>query len=563
MMNLMTSLITSDPVTEYANNVIYGEIPACETIKKACKRHLADIIDGIYLWDGEAAERVFKFFSFLRHYKGEWAGKPFELEHFQKFIIGSIFGWKNPDGTRRYRTAMIFLPKKNGKSPLAAGIGLYHLTADGEPAAEVYTVARTRDQASIVYRDARAMVQKSPKLREKISILRPDAKVGGYMQYKDSIFEALASNFNNLDGPQPSVVIMDEVHQWGSNGAELFNIFNNATCSRRNPLILMITTTGTDQNSLCKSKFDYGISILNRTIQDDSTFVYIATADDGDEWNDPLTWQKCNPNLGVSVKLKALEIEAHQAESSPSEQVSFEIKHLNRWKSSSSIWIPLEIWDQTSDITPLEELKGRKCYGGLDLSKVKDLTSWCLVFPREDDPRHIDVLWRFWLPQSALDDKQNKYRDQYQRWKADGHLTVIPGQTIDYEIVRAAILEDMQQYQIESANMDRLYNGYEMGEKLQADGLPVVTMGMGFLSFAVPCVEFERKILEGQIHHGGNPIARWMIEGCTVVTDAAGNMKPMKANKQAKIDGVVTLILAIDRLIRPTDPTEECRISFL
>jgi len=299
---------------------------------------------------------------------------------------------------------------------------------------------------------------------------------------------------------------------------------------------------------------EYASGILKGTIQDDTFFAYIATIDEGDDWTDPKVWAKANPNLGVSVKVDDLERKCEKAKKLPAAQNAFLRLHLNVWTQQVNRWINLALWDEQANIITEEELRGRTCYGGLDLSSVSDITAWVMVFPNEKDPEEIQVLCRFWCPEARLHDNQNRYRDQYKAWAKQSFLKVTPGDAIDYAFIKKQILDDAVNFQLVDLNVDRLFQAHQVAMELQEEGLTVVGMGQGFTSMAVPMKEFERRLLARKIRHGGNPVLRWMADNVAVKQDPAGNLKPDKASSQGKIDGIVALIMALDRAMRHEQP---------
>jgi phage terminase large subunit-like protein len=541
------------PVDAYAEAVLEGKIAAGQFTRLACERHLRDLATGAtrgLYFDYDAADHALEFFRFLRHSKGEWAGCVFHLEPWQQFIVGSIFGWMRADGTRRFRTAFIECPRKQGKSTLAAGVGLYLFIADGEPGSEVYSAATKRDQAKIVWDEAANMVKRSPALAKRVRIF--PGKANMHVPEFRAKFEPLGADADTLDGLNVHGAIIDELHAHKTRN--VWDVLETATSSRRQPLVFTITTAGTDQNSICYEQHEYACGILKDTIQDDTYFAYIATIDEGDDWKDPRAWAKANPNLGVSVKLDDLERKCEKAKKVPAAQNAFKRLHLCVWVQQVSRWIDLDLWDQNAGIVVEEELRGRTCYGGLDLSSVSDITAWVLVFPHEDDPETVDVLARFWVPEARLHDDHNRYREQYRVWARQGWLKTTPGEAIDYAFVKKQILEDARKYRLVDMNIDRLFQAHQLAVELEQEGLTVVGMGQGFMSMAAPMKEFERRLLARKIRHGGNPVLRWMADCVAVKQDPAGNLKPDKASSQGRIDGIVALVMALDRAMRHEKP---------
>lgn len=555
-MSSKRSSAASDRVTAYAEQVLAGKIPAGELVIKACERHIKDLEASEknpgfpFYFDEGAANHAIEFFRFLKHSKGEWGGCNFELELWQCFIVGSIFGWKRKtDHMRRFRTAYIEVPRKNGKSTLISGIGLYLFMCDGEPGAEIYTAATKRDQARITHGEATRMVKSSPALRKRIRIFKDNL----HSEATNSKFEPLGADADTLDGLNVHAALVDELHAHKTRA--LWDVLETATGARRQPLMLAITTAGFDQTSICFEMHEYCQKILNRTVQDDTVFTYIASIDEGDDPFSVEAWKKANPNYGVSVKEDDLKRLADKAKEMPSALNNFLTKRLNVWTQQANRWINLSLWDENAGLVVEEKLRGRKCYGGLDLSSVSDITAWVMVFPHDDDPEELDVLARFWCPEARLYDKQNRYADQYKSWVRQGFLKTTPGDAVDYEFIKAQILQDAKTFKLVDMNVDRLFQGYQLAMELQEEGLTVVGMGQGFMSMATPMKEFERRLLKRKFHHGGNPVLRWMADSLAVKPDPAGNIKPDKASSQGKIDGIVAAVMALDRAMRHEDTT--------
>lgn len=539
----------ADPTTAYADQVVRRKVPAGEFVRLACERHLRDLKAGRQRglqWNPGAAEDAIGFFHYLRHSKGEWAGTPFDLQGWQQFIIGSLFGWKRADGLRRFRTAYNEVARKNGKSTLAAGVGLHLFIADREPGSEVYTAATKRDQARIVHSESVRMVKRSPSLRQVVGIHKDNL----FVESTASFYRPLGADADTLDGLNPYALLIDELHAHKQRA--LWDVLETATGSRRQPMLFAVTTAGTDRLSVCYEQHTYAEQILRGTVQDDSYFAYIAAMDEGDDWTSEAAWQKANPNYGISVKPDDMRTLCLQAQRMPAKQNAFKRLRLNVWTQQVTRWIDLGLWDRQAGMVDEAALRGRRCHGGLDLAAVSDLVAWVMVFPNADDPENgpVDVLPRFWCPEARLHADDNRYREQYQAWKRAGVLETTPGNAIDYGFVRKRILEDATRFQLVDLNVDRLFNAHQLSQELINEGLQVVAMGMGFLSMAAPMREFERLLLAEQIRHGGHPVLRWMADNLAVREDPAGNFKPDKRESQGKIDGIVALVMAIDRAQR-------------
>jgi phage terminase large subunit-like protein len=511
---------------------------------------LSDLSAERFTFNARAADRPLRFFEgLLRHSKGEWAGRPLILEPWQAFIVASLFGWLRDDGTRRYRTAYVEVPKKNGKSTLAAGIGLYLLVADDEPGAEVYCAATKRDQAKLVWEEARRMVVASSDLRGYVHPYRTALVV----ESTSSKFEPLGRDEDSMDGLNVHGVIIDELHRHASR--DVHDVLKQSTSSRRQPLVFEITTAGSDRYSICWEEHEYAERILDGVIEDESFFGYVATVDEGDRWDAPATWRKANPNLGVSKKLDKLEDEAEAAKSTPAKQSAFRRYHLDEWTAAESAFVDLGRWDQCAgDLLPLEIERanlGRICYAGLDLSSTQDLSAFVMVFPRgEGEPS--DVVCRFWIPRDTIPDRIKYDRVPYDLWERDGWVIATDGEAIDHDAIVEEILSLAERYRIAEVSYDR-WGAASVQQQLAGEGLTVVQCGQGYASMSAPTKELERLILCRGIRHGGHPVLRWNAANVQVTTDAAGNIKPVKPKHGAsgkRIDGIVSLIMGLDRIHR-------------
>lgn len=540
--------MSKHPAVAYMRGVEDGSIPAGRLVRLAIERHVRDLVEGPergLRWDRQAAQHAIDFFGFLKHSKGEWAGQPFLLEPWEQWLLWMIFGWKRADGLRRFRTAYIEVARKNGKTTWGAGLGLYLLVADGEPGAEVYSAATKREQARLSHGEAVRMVRSSSALSRMVGVVKDNL----HIRATASKYEPLGADANTMDGLNVHGAIIDELH--AHRNRRVVDVLETATGARRQPLICEITTAGSDQTSICYEHHEYARQILEGTIDDDTWFAYIACLDEEDDWLDEAAWKKANPNLGVSVKLDSLRRTAQKAKRLPAAQNAFRRLHLNEWTQQTDRWIDLDLWDENAgDPVPEQDLKGRECHGGLDLSSVSDITAWVMVFPRAEDPDDVDILARFWCPGAQLGDPANKYADQYRAWAKEGFLQVTPGDAVDYGFVRQCVLEDAAQFNLRDLNVDRLFQGYQLSQELTDEGLTVFGMGQGFYSMAVPMREFERRLLEKKLHHGGNPVLRFMVDNVAVRMDPAANLKIDKATSQGKVDGVVALVMALDRSMR-------------
>ncbi len=533
------------PAERWARRVEAGKIPTGDLVRLACRRHLRDLEEGAargLRFDRARADYAERFFSFLRHSKGEFAGRQFELSPWQAFNIRTLFGWVREDGTRRYRAAYQQLARKNGKSTLAAGVGLYLFFADGEPGAEVYAAATKRDQARIVHDEAVRMVKASPGLRKHIGITRENLHV----ERTNSKFEPLGADADTLDGLNLHGAIVDELHAHRTRA--VWDVLETATGARRQPLLFAITTAGYDRESVCWELYDYSCKVLDGTIEDDSFFAFVAAIDSTDDWTDERCWVKANPNLNVSVKLDDLRRKAEKAKALPGAQNAFRRLHLNEWTEQADRWLDVAAWDA---MPPLDEaaLAGRECFGALDLSSTTDLSAFVLVFPLEDGT--FGVLPRFWVPAEGMQRRTRRDRVPYELWVRRGFIRATDGNVIDYDVIRADVNELRKRYRIREVAVDR-WNSTQLMTQLQGDGLTVFPHGQGFVSMASPTKTLEEVILGERLRHGGHPVLRWMAGNVAVKQDPAGNLKPDKAKSTDRIDGIVALVMALGRAqLRP------------
>lgn len=496
--------------------------------------------NGKYWYDEKAAEHAVSFFEeYLRHSKGEWAGQPLILEPWQRDeIIRPLFGWKRKDGTRRYRTCWVEVPRKNGKSTLAGGIALYLLRADREPGSEVYSAAADKEQAGIVFRAAASMVESSPELSKR---LKPYRRV--IVDPKDStkFYKILSADAFRQHGLNAHGVIFDEVHAQPTR--DLWDVLTTATGSRRQPLTFAITTAGTDQESICWELHEYARQVKEGIIVDESLLVVMYGADPEEDWTDEAVWAKANPNLGVSIKLDYLREHCEKAKRLPSYENTFRRLHLNQWTSQLTRWIPMREWDLCIGEVSAADLEGWECYAGLDLSSTTDVTALVLVFRKG---KKVKVLPYFWIPEENVTEKAKLGSVKYDVWVKQGHIFTTEGNAIDHDAVILKIKELMKVYNIKELAFDR-WGAAQIVTGLQKLGIEVVQFGQGYASMSAPSKMLETLVLSHDLEHGGHPVLRWMADNVVARQDPAGNLKPDKEKSKKKIDGVVALIMAIGR----------------
>ena len=600
-------------VDKYIKGVRSGKILACRFVMMAVNRHFNEKPKkhkswktrnerGLY-FDGEKAATAVKFFSFLTLWKGkEYQGREFVLSPHFTFITWVLMGWYQEDHTRRFRKAYIEMARKGSKTTYAGGLASYFFIADGEEGSEIYSAAVTRDQAKLVWTNIQNLTKKSDfakhitYFKHNLSIVATNSKC-----------EPLSSDAKSLDGLDTHFASLDELHAHPTR--EVHDLLADSIGARSQPLILIITTAGFNQTGICYETREYLTQILKGTIQDDSFFGIIFTLDTKkdwpdlkekkedlheseqheDDWTNEDVWVKAapgligitesgkrfgidkegNPTPGYMTKIEDIRDKARIAKQMPSAQNNFLTKRMNVWTQQENRWLDLALWDQ-NNIRPVteESCMGRVSYGGIDLSAVSDLTVWVQLFPDLEDKDLIDILIRVWCPEARLFDTRNKYRDQYQAWKKRGYLQTTEGDAIDYDFVRGQIAGhtdaegnyvkgDKDKFNIESMSVDRGFQGYEFSQKLDADlggsekDPKVIACGMGWVSMMGPCQELERLLLLKKLNHGGNPILRWMADNVSVKINPTGGWKsPNKAASQGKIDGIIGILLGLDRILR-------------
>jgi phage terminase large subunit-like protein len=529
---------------KYIAGVISGEIVTGELVRLACQRHVRDLTDAHLRglrFDRVRAQRVIDFFKFLRHSKGEWANQEFTLEPWQQALTWILFGWVHTEtGYRRFRTAIVELARKNGKSTWAAGIALYLTIADGEQGAEVFSVAVKRDQARLVHGEATRMVAKSPSISKVLKRGRDNL----HSLQSNSKFEPLASEEDSLDGLNPHGIIADEVHAWKNR--LLWDVLFTAMGARRQPLLLGISTAGYDRESVFFQQHDYSVKVLKGIVEDDSWFCWITCLDETDDWEDETNWIKSNPNLGTTIRIGELRSAAAKAKASPAELNSFLRLRLNKWTTSHTAWMPMDKWELCSTPVDAEALKGRPCFGGLDLSTTTDVSCFSLLFPPLGDDAKWSVLPFFFLPEDAIEQRCKRDRVPYDVWQRQGLFELTPGNIIDYSFIRAKVLEQAAKYQIQEISYDP-YNATQIVTELTGDGLLMVPFRQGEVSMNAPCKRLLELVLTEDFAHGGNPVLRWMASNVMVSVGATGLLKPDKAKSREKIDGISALLNALGR----------------
>jgi len=539
-----------DPVTRYASAVVQGEVVACKAVIEACQRHLDDLVSaggrGLH-FDAAAALDAIEFAALLPHIKGPLAGKPFVLEPFEAFIVGSLFGWLRSDGTRRFRVAYVEIPRKNGKSCLAAVIVLLLAFFDGELGAEVYCVATKRDQAKIVWEIARDMVVRTEALRRRLKVFKGTYVISDYTT--SSKLEALGARENTLHGLNPNGVSIDEVHAHANRG--IVDVMTSAVGARPQPLLFEITTAGFDRQSVCYQHHEHTHKVTSRILEDDSWFGFIASIDEGDDWQDPQTWYKANPNLDVSFPRSYLDGEFAKALAMPAAQNAFKRLHLNIWTEQAERWIDMNRWAACDQPVDEGALAGLSCWGGLDLSQKLDITALVLVFPRPSGT--YQVVRRFWVPEDRIQKRVRDDRVPYDVWVRQGYIKATPGNVIDYDFIEHEVRALAKRFQIHELAYDP-WNAMQTAIHLQAEGLPMVEFRQGFRSMSEPCKQLEAALVAGKLRTGADPVLRWMASNAAVIHDASENVRIAKDRCYERVDGIVALVMALGRAIVTEGP---------
>ena len=486
------------------------------------------------------------FGSVMTHAKGELGGKPFLLAPWQRDYVRALFA-ADASGRRRVRTSLLAVPRKNGKSTLAAGLAL-KLLLENEPGVEVYSVAAARDQARLVFDTARIAVEQSPVLSQFLKVYR-NAIV---CERTHGTYKALSAEAGIQHGLSPHGVVFDELH--AQPNRELVDVMATSMGARRQPLMVYITTAGYDRKSICWEIWKYAESVQSGAITDPTFLPQIYAAPPDADWKDERVWAAANPNLGISVKQEFLQNEAARASEMPAYENTFRQLYLNQWTEQDTRWLRMDHWAQGNLPCPVS-LNGRECYGGLDLATTYDTTALVLVFPLEDGRYWVEP--HFWIPEINASARERRDKVPYLTWARQGKLKMTPGNVTDYDVVRADINELAKKYQIRGIAIDR-WNATQLATQLQGDGLSVVGFGQGYGSMSAPSKQLEGLVVGGRLLHGGHEVLTWQAGNVAIQRDgAADNIKPSKARSTERIDGIVSLVMAIGIHATATAPAQQ------
>lgn len=498
------------------------------------------------LYDEAKAQHAVDFINCLKHTKGQWRGVPFDLLPWQDKIIRDIYGTIKDNGCRQYNTAYVEIPKKNGKSELAAAIALLMTCGDGEWGAEVYGCASDRQQASIVFDVAVDMIDQCPALRKRI---KPIISVKRLV-YKptNSFYQVLSAEAYTKHGLNVHSVVFDELHAQPTR--DLFDVMTKGSGdARKQPLFFLITTAGTDRNSICYEQHQKAKDILDGRKIDPTFYPVIYGIDDNEDWGNEANWYKANPSLGHTIEIEKVRNAYNSARENPAEENIFRQLRLNQWVKQSTRWMQMDKWDECAFEIDIDSLKGRECYAGLDLSSTTDITAFVLVFPPRNDEEKYIVLPYFWIPDDNLKLRVRRDHVPYDVWEKQGYIKTTEGNVVHYGFIESFIEELGTKYNIKEIAFDR-WGAVQMVQNLEGMGFNVIPFGQGYKDMSPPSKELMKLTLEKKISHGGNPVLRWMMDNIYVKTDPAGNIKPDKEKSTERIDGSVALVMALDRAIR-------------
>jgi phage terminase large subunit-like protein len=545
----------------YAEQVVAGEVLACRWVQLACQRQLNDLArfkgkGSPYRFnpklvdrDGRSfhpADNLCAFIERLPHVKGPLAGESISLEPWQVFILSTVFGWVKDDGKRRFRRSYIEVPRGNAKSTLSSAVALYMLAADREGGAEVYSLATTRDQARIVFGDAQTMARRSPGFRSRFSV-----NVGAHNMHvlaSGSKFEALSAEGSTLDGLNIHFGCVDELHAHKTR--TVYDVVETGTGKRDNSLLWVITTAGSNRAGICYEVRTFVTKLLAGVFEDDSQFGIIYGLDDGDDWTNEESLIKANPNWGISVRQEILGPLQAKAMQLPSAVNNFKTKHLNEWVNADTAWMDMRAWDANAEPgLDIDAFTGQPCWVGLDLASKTDIAALMLVFQHPEIADAYAVFGKYYLPEDTVHAAGNS---QYPGWMRTGRLTVTPGNVIDFGWIEADLMDLASRFSIQAVAFDP-FQATQLSTRMLAEGLPMIEVRPTVLNFSEPMKTLEALVLQKKLAHDGDPVLGWMASNVVAHLDAKDNIYPRKERAENKIDGIMALIMALSRAIKPGD----------
>ena len=542
---------------KYARDVVSGKIVACKWVKLACQRHLDDLKkekkrNFLYKFDRAEGERFVEFAETFPHVKGEWARKKnntLKLQPWQCFIWVVVFGWlRKSDGSRRFREVYAEIARKNGKSIQAAIVGLFMLTVDGEIGPEIFSGATTEKQALEVFRPAWLMANKADEFKDYFGIeLGGTAKNPGniYCLENDARFEAVIGKPG--DGASPHCAIVDEYHEHKT--SELYDTMLTGMGARSQPLLLIITTAGSNIAGPCHDKRSEACKVLEGTTKNEELFGIIFTIDDDDDWTDFKNWKKANPNLGISVKEDFLKARLQEGIQSSTRQNIVRCKHLNQWVHAKTAWMNMIAWKNCGDPSlSIDQFEGEPCWVPIDLASKIDIAAMMQLFRRGD---HYYMFGKYYLPEAALEGEDKTH---YQGWAKDGLLTITLGNIIDFSYIEDDLKEFRSRFEIQEVPYDP-HQATQFATRMMDEGMPMVEYGASVPNFSEPMKEFEALVLSGKFHHNGDPVLTWMASNVVARIDAKECIYPRKEKPENKIDGIVAGIMGIGRAMLNSSST--------
>ena len=483
----------------------------------------------------------------LVHTKGEWAGKPFHLLNWQRDLVVKLFGTLRPDGYRQYNTVYVEIPKKNGKSELAAAIALLLEFADGEAGAEIYSAASDRDQASIVFNVAIAMIRKSAALTKRCKIIESTKRI---IHNNGNVYRVLSAESRSKHGFNSHGIIFDELH--AQPNRDLFDVLTQgAGDARKQPVFFYITTAGYDRHSICWEVHEYARKVRDGILEDPTFLPVIYSADEKEDWTDPKVWAGCNPSLGEILDIKKIDEHCKRAQESPALENTFRRLRLDQWVKQENRYIPMKHWSECGEKFDESMLRGKVCCAGLDLASTIDIAALVLAFDIEDI---IYLLPFFWVPGENIEKRAKTDKVPYDVWVREQYIKATPGNVIDYATIRYDMNELSKVYEIKEVAFDR-WGAVEMSQNLTEDGFTMIDFGQGYKSMSPPTKELLKVVLGHTIRHNNNPVLQWMADNFVVGVDPAENVKPLKDKSTERIDGIVATIMALARLVLKEAPS--------
>ncbi|MDQ5902728.1 MAG: hypothetical protein QG672_314 [Pseudomonadota bacterium] len=541
----------SDAATQYALEVVAGERVAGPHVRGQCARHLRDMKEGHkrgLVWNVEESERAQGFYAdVLKLNGGDFEGKPFELLPWQKFVVGSLFGWHGADGYRRFRVAYVETAKGSGKSPLAAGVGMKGLVADNEPRAEIYSAATKKDQAMILFRDAVAMVDQSPELSKRLQKSGTGERCWNLAYLQAGAFFRPISSDDGQSGPRPHIGLVDELHEHKTN--TVVEMLRAGTKSRRQALIFMITNSGSNKLGPCWSYHEYAAKVAAGDMQDDGFFPFVCALDEEDDpFADESCWPKANPSLQDAdlPGVKYIREQVVEAKGMPSKEAIVRRLNFCQWTDAESPWISHEVWKGAEREYDIESLRGRRAVAGLDLSSTTDLTGLVFLVEPVAEGEPWKIVPYAWLPEVDLQRKADSDRVPWVQWRAEGLLDTTPGRAISKRVILQRLSGLCDFFEV----MEVAYDRWRIEDLLSLasdDGITLPTMrpfGQGYKDMSPAVEQFERMLLNGELVHPGHKVLTYCIGNSVIEQDAAENRKLSKEKAVGRIDLAVAAVMA-------------------